>query len=136
MITRAASSGRPTWRKPRRVSARITRLRSSQFPGWTKISNERAAKATGTLRLDPAAADTLLDPVAEDLSAYQGNIENAIGLLKIPVGIAGPLRVNGLSAKGDFPIPLATTEAALVASYHRGCRAINAAGGCSAIGAI
>lgn len=76
---------------------------------------------------------TLLDSASDDLSAYQGNIENAIGLLKIPIGIAGPLRVNGLSAKGDFPIPLATTEAALVASYHRGCRTITAAGGCAAM---
>ena len=104
-----------------------------RFPGWAKVSNERAAKAAARLGLEPAIGSTLLDPGSDDLAAYEGNIENAIGLLKIPVGIAGPLRVNGLSAKGDFPIPLATTEAALVASYHRGCRAVSAAGGCSAM---
>lgn len=103
------------------------------FPGWSKISNERAAKASRKLHLTSAIENTLLDPASDDLSIYQGNIENAIGLLKIPVGIAGPLRVNGVSAKGDFPIPLATTEAALVASYHRGCRTITAAGGCAAM---
>jgi hydroxymethylglutaryl-CoA reductase (NADPH) len=103
------------------------------FPGWAKVSNERAAKAAGKLGISAAMERTLLDPATEDLSVYEGNIENAIGLLKIPIGIAGPLRVNGLSAKGDFPIPLATTEAALVASYHRGCRTITAAGGCSAM---
>lgn len=103
------------------------------LPAWGKISNERANKAFEKLRLDPAILRTLLNNTSDDLSIYQGNIENAIGLLKMPIGLAGPLRVNGLSAKGDFPIPLATTEAALVASYHRGCRAITAAGGCSAM---
>lgn len=103
------------------------------LPAWGKISNERASKAFDKLQLDPEIRRTLLDDQTDDLSAYEGNIENAIGLLKMPIGLAGPLRVNGLSAKGDFPIPLATTEAALVASYHRGCRAITAAGGCSAM---
>jgi hydroxymethylglutaryl-CoA reductase (NADPH) len=103
------------------------------LPSWGQLSNERASKAFDKLQLDPEIRRTLLDEQTDDLSAYEGNIENAIGLLKMPIGLAGPLRVNGLSAKGDFPIPLATTEAALVASYHRGCRAITAAGGCSAM---
>ncbi len=103
------------------------------FPGWAKISNSRAGKAAEKLALDSAITSVLLSPEVDDLSKYEGNIENAIGLLKIPIGIAGPLRVNGLSANGDFAIPLATTEAALVASYHRGCRAISAAGGCSSM---
>ena len=70
---------------------------------------------------------------AEDLKPYAANIENCIGTVKIPVGIAGPLRVNGTNAKGDFLLPLATTEAALVASYHRGAVLISKAGGCSAV---
>jgi len=104
-----------------------------EIPAWGKISNERAGKAFDKLQLDPAIREALLDNATDDLTTYEGNIENAIGLLKMPIGLAGPLRVNGLAAKGDFPIPLATTEAALVASYHRGCRAITAAGGCSAM---
>jgi hydroxymethylglutaryl-CoA reductase (NADPH) len=48
---------------------------------------------------------------------YRRNIENFVGTVKLPVGVAGPLRVNGLLAQGDYYIPLATTEAALVASY-------------------
>ena len=67
------------------------------------------------------------------LEAYSKNIENCVGTLKIPLGVAGPLRVNGFFAKGDFYVPLATTEAALVASYHRGARLITAAGGCTAL---
>ncbi|AIF69132.1 3-hydroxy-3-methylglutaryl-CoA reductase [Palaeococcus pacificus DY20341] len=57
------------------------------------------------------------------------NIENMIGVVQIPMGIAGPLKINGEYAKGEFYIPLATTEGALVASVNRGCSALTAAGG-------
>jgi len=70
---------------------------------------------------------------AEDLSEYASNIENCIGTVKVPVGIAGPIRVRGTYAQGDFLLPMATTEAALVASYHRGSVLISKAGGCSAM---
>ena len=49
----------------------------------------------------------------------KGNIENFIGMAQIPVGLAGPLLVNGTHANGDFHVPLATTEGALVWSYHK-----------------
>jgi hydroxymethylglutaryl-CoA reductase (NADPH) len=67
------------------------------------------------------------------LEPYRHNVENCIGTVKIPVGLAGPLRVRGMFASGDFYIPLATTEAALVASYSRGARVISEAGGCVSI---
>jgi hydroxymethylglutaryl-CoA reductase (NADPH) len=67
------------------------------------------------------------------LGLYQSNIENGIGTVKVPVGVAGPLRVNGLFAQGDYYVPLATTEAALVASYHRGSLLLTEAGGCAAM---
>lgn len=67
------------------------------------------------------------------MEAYEGNIENFIGTVNLPVGIAGPLRINGLFAQGDFHIPLATTEAALVASYHRGAQLLSEVGGCAAM---
>lgn len=67
-----------------------------------------------------------------DLPLYERNIENYVGALRVPVGAVGPLRINGLFANGDFYVPLATTEAALVASYGRGARLISAAGGCAA----
>ncbi len=68
-----------------------------------------------------------------DGGEFAHNIENYIGTIKVPLGLAGPLRVNGASACGDFYVPLATTEAALVASYHRGALAISDAGGCSTL---
>lgn len=73
------------------------------------------------------------DPHAvAEAGRYARNIENYAGTAKIPVGLAGPLRVNGLHARGDFPVPLATTEAALVASYARGALVATRAGGVSA----
>ena len=68
----------------------------------------------------------LLDSwTAEKLESFDGNIENCIGSVKVPLGIAGPLRVNGLFAQGDYTIPLATSETALVTSYHQGACARN-----------
>jgi len=58
-----------------------------------------------------------------------GNIENFIGVAQVPIGLAGPLRVNGEHAAGDFYVPLATTEGTLVASYSRGMRLLTECGG-------
>lgn len=64
--------------------------------------------------------------------AMAKNIENPIGTVQIPIGVAGPLKVNGENADGEFFIPLATSEGALVASINRGASAISAAGGVNA----
>jgi len=61
------------------------------------------------------------------------NIENMIGSAKIPLGIAGLVKINGEFAKDEFFLPLATTEGALVASVSRGCNVINLSGGASTI---
>ncbi len=68
-----------------------------------------------------------------DLPAVTGrNIDSPIGAVQVPVGVAGPLKVKGEHANGEYPVFLATTEGALVASVNRGCTAINAAGGADA----
>ncbi|MFB6178644.1 MAG: hydroxymethylglutaryl-CoA reductase [Halorientalis sp.] len=64
-----------------------------------------------------------------DTEILEGNIENFIGVAQMPMGLAGPLKVNGEHADGEYPIPLATTEGTLVASYSRGMKAINLSGG-------
>ena len=61
-----------------------------------------------------------------------GNIENFAGVAQVPLGIAGPLRVDGEHARGQFYVPLATTEGTLVASYNRGMRLLDACGGVKA----
>ncbi len=66
----------------------------------------------------------------EDL---EGNIESLVGFARVPVGVIGPLRINGSEARGDFYVPMATTEGALVASYQRGAEVISRAGGASAL---
>lgn len=69
----------------------------------------------------------------EDPQQYKGNIENFIGLAQVPVGMAGPLLVKGTAAQGDFFVPLATTEGALVASYNRGMKACRLGGGITSV---
>ncbi len=64
-----------------------------------------------------------------DPELAKGNIENFTGIAQIPLGFAGPLRVNGEHAKGEFLIPLCTSEGTLVASYNRGMKIINMCGG-------
>ncbi|MEM3593349.1 MAG: hydroxymethylglutaryl-CoA reductase (NADPH) [Candidatus Jordarchaeaceae archaeon] len=61
------------------------------------------------------------------------NIEAPIGVQQVPLGIAGPLKVKGEVADGEYFIPLATTEGALVASVNRGCSIITASGGAKAL---
>lgn len=64
-----------------------------------------------------------------DPATLRGSIENFIGFAQVPVGLIGPLRVNGIHARGDFYVPLATSEGALVASHDRGAHLVTAAGG-------
>lgn len=64
-----------------------------------------------------------------DPHTTKGNVENFTGVAQIPIGMAGPLLVHGEHAKGEFLIPLATTEGTLVASYNRGIKALNLSGG-------
>jgi hydroxymethylglutaryl-CoA reductase (NADPH) len=79
------------------------------------------------------ARGELLDAwTVNQLDSYAHNIEHLIGTVKVPIGLAGPLRVNGLFAQGDYYVPLATTEASLVASYSRGAALITEAGGATA----
>jgi len=68
-----------------------------------------------------------------ELGALSGNIENLVGFAGVPVGVVGPLRINGSNAHGDFYVPMATTEGALVASYNRGAFAVSMSGGASVL---
>lgn len=55
--------------------------------------------------------------------------ENVVGYIPLPLGIAGPLKIDGHL----FPIPMATAEGTLVASTSRGCKALNAGGGVTTV---
>jgi hydroxymethylglutaryl-CoA reductase (NADPH) len=58
-----------------------------------------------------------------------GNIESIFGVAQVPIGIAGPLLINGEYAKGEFYVPMATVEGTMLASYNRGMKVIREAGG-------
>lgn len=62
----------------------------------------------------------------EDMS---GNIESIFGVAQVPIGIAGPLLINGEYAQGEFYVPMATVEGTMLASYNRGMKVIREAGG-------
>lgn len=103
-------------------------------PGRSTIDAEILAHRWQLLETTPVNREQLADPqTMVQMEQYRNNIENFIGTVKVPVGLAGPLHVNGSFAQGDYYIPLATTEAALVASYNRGAQLISKAGGCTAM---
>lgn len=85
-------------------------------------------------RRDFVAANTVcsLEHIAHysiDPATTAGNIENFIGVAQVPMGLVGPLRVNGEHASGDFYVPMATSEGTLIASYNRGAQLLRESGG-------
>ena len=66
---------------------------------------------------------------AFDPHIAEGNVEHFMGVAQVPLGLAGPLLVNGEHAQGEFYVPMATAEGTLVASYNRGMRLLYEAGG-------
>ncbi|MDW5564179.1 MAG: hydroxymethylglutaryl-CoA reductase (NADPH) [Methanomassiliicoccus sp.] len=84
-----------------------------------EVSTGATLANIGSLSFDPMAAAK--------------NIENMIGTVQVPVGFVGPLIINGQHAAGEFLVPLATTEGALLASVNRGCSVISASGGATSI---
>ena len=104
-------------------SDRIPRDRDNDHS--REMASQRAtfvAEMTGTA-LDSVSSYTI------DPAVTRGNIENFAGTVQVPLGIAGPLTMVGEHAKGDFYIPMATTEGTLLASYSRGMRVISECGG-------
>ena len=102
-----------------------------KIPGQMSWSSESHRKRLAFLK-QKSGLDLLhlsgqaFDPEAEKL---RGNIEQYIGMTRIPTGIIGPLCIHGNDAEGDFYVPMATSEGALIASYNRGARATRLSGG-------
>ncbi|MDR0768149.1 MAG: hydroxymethylglutaryl-CoA reductase (NADPH) [Methanosarcinales archaeon] len=91
----------------------------------------------GSAKLRRAYLESLKNVSFDHISTYtfdtetvaQKNIENLIGAIQIPLGVAGEIQVNGEYAQGNYYLPLATPEGALVASVNRGCSIITKSGG-------
>jgi hydroxymethylglutaryl-CoA reductase (NADPH) len=105
-----------------RVIPRAASDRSDHSEPLAARRRDFAAQFTGAAL--PHVGSYSFDP-----ALTRGNIEHFAGVAQVPLGLAGPLRVNGEHARGDFLIPLATTEGTLVASYNRGMKVLNLAGG-------
>ncbi|MBI3644707.1 MAG: hydroxymethylglutaryl-CoA reductase [Acidobacteriales bacterium] len=106
-----------------RERARIPRDKENDY------TDAMAAKRREFIREETGANLSHVAQYSVDPATLPGNIENFIGIAQVPIGLAGPLRINGEHAKGDFYIPLATTEGTLVASYNRGMRLLTESGG-------
>ncbi|OGW83897.1 MAG: hypothetical protein A2987_06870 [Omnitrophica bacterium RIFCSPLOWO2_01_FULL_45_10] len=64
-----------------------------------------------------------------DPAEVKGNIENFVGVAQVPIGIVGPIKLQGEYANGVFYVPFATTEGAMVSTYQRGAIAMAKSGG-------
>ncbi|GAA2520173.1 hypothetical protein GCM10010423_10790 [Streptomyces levis] len=102
---------------------------SDVIPGRGQYSEEARRKRLAWLRARSGAALASLGETGLSAQHLVGNVENFVGSVEVPVGLAGPLLFHGESARGDIVAPLATTEGALVASASRGARAVTASGG-------
>ena len=122
---------------PAELLARLRRKHGAaapKVPSGSEITDLAIDARWKVLPMAHAARPELLDTQSHAQSQrYSANIENFIGTVKVPVGVIGPLRVNGTYAQQDYFVPLATTEATLVASYGRGAKLITSVGGCSAL---
>jgi len=92
--------------------------------------------AAARRRLVAETADADVDALGEyafdAADAHGSNIENMIGAVQVPMGVAGPVEIDGGALSGERHLPLATTEGALVASINRGCSVVTDAGGATA----
>ncbi len=97
--------------------------------GMEDYTREMARKRVEFVEERTGAKTEHINNYSFDPSILPGNIEHFSGVAQVPIGLAGPLLVNGEHAKGEFYIPLATTEGTLVASYNRGMKVIYESGG-------
>ena len=105
------------------TNARIPRNRENDYTPETAAARREFLHERTGVQLEH------ISEFSFDPGIAQGNIENFIGVAQVPLGVAGPLLVNGEHAQGEFYVPLATAEGTLVASYNRGMRLLREAGG-------
>jgi hydroxymethylglutaryl-CoA reductase (NADPH) len=105
------------------VSKKIPRSQEDDYSTSIIAERQQFIEENTPARLDHTKQFSF-DPA--DMS---GNIENMFGVAQIPIGLAGPLLINGEHAQGEFYVPMATIEGTMLASYNRGMRVIRESGG-------
>jgi hydroxymethylglutaryl-CoA reductase (NADPH) len=93
---------------------------------WTEAA--RLERLQLLRRATHASLSQLATPL-EDPERLRGQIENYVGVVRMPVGVAGPLAICGEDAVGTYYVPLATTEGTLVLAVTHGAEVITSAGG-------
>ena len=104
-------------------------LEAHKVPGRGRYDEATRRERLAWLRARTACNLDAFDDMRLVPDRLSRNIENAIGAVEVPVGIAGPLLFRGASVEGVIHVPIATTEGALVASACRGAMAVSRAGG-------
>ena len=97
--------------------------------GDADYTSEMAARRREFVRARTGAELSQVAHSSVGPSLVSGNVENFIGVAQVPIGLAGPIRVMGEHAEGDFYVPLATTEGTRGGSYNRGMRLLTECGG-------
>jgi hydroxymethylglutaryl-CoA reductase (NADPH) len=105
-----------------------------RLPATTDSSHEALLERRRRLREAGFRIDQISGD-AEDIepALLAGSIEGFVGFAKVPLGVAGPVRVQGTAAQGDFFVPFATSEGTLVASFQHAFNAMNRCGGAAAL---
>lgn len=98
-------------------------------PGRGQYTEDARTQRLNWLRERSRTALASLENTGLSAQNLVGNVENFIGSVEVPVGLAGPLLFAGDDARGSIVAPFATSEGALVASASRGARAVSASGG-------
>ena len=80
-------------------------------------TDDAAAARRDFLREQAGASLEHVGSYSLDPSQLPGNIEHFTGVAQVPLGIAGPLLVDGEHAQGEFYVPLATAEGTLCLLY-------------------
>jgi len=112
------------------VSSESSAARPRRLPGAGDCSEDAKHLRRQRLREAGYTLDQIAGEGAEiPASRLSGSIEGYIGFARIPLGVAGPLRIQGRCADGEFFVPLATSEGTLVASFQHAFNAMNRSGG-------
>jgi hydroxymethylglutaryl-CoA reductase (NADPH) len=113
----------------RRPEAECQRL-----PSITDFSREALVARRQRLRAAGYEIEQISGRGAEmDPQLLKGSIEGFLGFAQVPLGVAGPVRIRGVAAQGDYFIPFATSEGTLVASFQHAFNAMNRSGGAVAV---
>ncbi|WP_460777463.1 hydroxymethylglutaryl-CoA reductase, degradative [Nocardiopsis nanhaiensis] len=100
-------------------------LHTSRLSGFRALGvRERRDKLVSASGLDEAALDAL-DPGSLSVDAANGMIENVVGVMGVPVGVATNFTVNGQ----DVLVPMATEEPSVVAAASNAARIARVRGG-------